>query len=206
MAKFGLSQPVRRIEDPRLLTGRGRYTDDVPAPAGALRGYVLRSPHAHAAIRGMDTAAARAMPGVHGVFTAADLAAEGLGELPCTIPLKNRDGTPRAETPRFALASDLVRHVGDPVAFVVADSLQAAKDAAEAIVVDYDVKPSATDLATAAEPGQPQVWHTAPNNTAFDWEAGDKARTDALFAEAAHVSRLSVVNNRIVVASMEGRA
>jgi carbon-monoxide dehydrogenase large subunit len=206
MAKFGLSQPVRRIEDPRLLTGRGRYTDDVPAPAGTLRGYVLRSPHAHAAIRGMDTRAALAMPGVHGVFTAADLAAEGLGELPCTIPLKNRDGTPRAETPRFALAGEVVRHVGDPVAFVVAETVQAAKDAAEAIVVDYDVKASATDLATAAEPGQPQVWATAPNNTAFDWEAGDKAKTDALFASAAHVSRLSVINNRIVVASMEGRA
>ncbi|MDW8398245.1 MAG: xanthine dehydrogenase family protein molybdopterin-binding subunit [Acetobacteraceae bacterium] len=206
MAKFGLSQPVRRIEDPRLLTGRGRYTDDVPAPAGALRGYVLRSPHAHAAIRGIETAAARAMPGVHAVFTAADLAAEGLGELPCTIPLANRDGTPRAETPRFALASDLVRHVGDPVAFVVAETLQAAKDAAEAIAVDYEVRESATDLATATEPGRPQVWHTAPNNIAFDWEAGDKARTDALFTQAAHVSRLSVINNRIVVASMEGRA
>ncbi|MCS6931799.1 MAG: xanthine dehydrogenase family protein molybdopterin-binding subunit [Acetobacteraceae bacterium] len=206
MAKFGLSQPVRRIEDPRLLTGRGRYTDDVPAPAGALRGYVLRSPHAHAAIRGIETAAARAMPGVHAVFTAADLAAEGLGELPCTIPLANRDGTPRAETPRFALASDLVRHVGDPVAFVVAETLQAAKDAAEAIAVDYEVRDSATDLATATEPGRPQVWHTAPNNIAFDWEAGDKARTDALFTQAAHVSRLSVINNRIVVASMEGRA
>ncbi|MCX7683669.1 MAG: xanthine dehydrogenase family protein molybdopterin-binding subunit [Acetobacteraceae bacterium] len=206
MARFGLSQPVRRIEDPRLLTGRGRYTDDVPAPAGALRGYVLRSPHAHAAIRGIETAAARAMPGVHAVFTAADLAAEGLGELPCTIPLANRDGTPRAETPRFALASEVVRHVGDPVAFVVAETLQAAKDAAEAIAVDYEVRDSATDLATATEPGRPQVWHTAPNNIAFDWEAGDKARTDALFTQAAHVSRLSVINNRIVVASMEGRA
>ncbi|MFN7634379.1 MAG: xanthine dehydrogenase family protein molybdopterin-binding subunit, partial [Acetobacteraceae bacterium] len=133
MAKFGLSQPVRRIEDPRLLMGRGRYTDDVPAPEGTLRGHVLRSPHAHAAIRGIDTRAARAMPGVQGIYTAADLAAEGLGELPCAIPLKNRDGTPRAETPRFALAADVVRHVGDPVAFVVADTVQAAKDAADAI-------------------------------------------------------------------------
>jgi len=205
MAKFGLSQPVRRIEDPRLLTGRGRYTDDIPA-AGALRGYVLRSPHAHARIRSIDTTAARALPGVRAIFTAADLAAEGLGELPCTIPLTNRDGTPRAETPRYALAAEVVRHVGDPVAFVVADSLQAAKDAAEAIAVDYEVLDSTTDLATAAEPGRPQVWHTAPNNIAFDWEMGDKARTDALFARAAHITRLSVVNNRIVVASMEGRA
>src|SRR3712207_460602 len=110
MAKFGLSQSVRRIEDPRLLQGRGRYTDDISLP-GEAHAAILRSPHAHARILRIDVAAARAMPGVLGVFTAQDLREEGLGEIPCAIPLKNRDGTPRAETPRMALAEDRVRHV-----------------------------------------------------------------------------------------------
>ena len=205
MPKFGLSQNVRRIEDPRLLKGGGRYTDDI-AVAGQTAGYVLRSPHAHARILSIDTSVARAMPGVLAVITAADWKAEGLGEIPCAVPLKNRDGTPRSETTRGALAEDVVRHVGDPVAFIVAETLKLAKDAAEAVVVDYDVLPAATDLATAHLPGAPQVWHTAPGNICFDWEAGDAAKTEALIAEAAHVTRLTVVNNRVVVASMEGRA
>ncbi|WP_188897891.1 xanthine dehydrogenase family protein molybdopterin-binding subunit [Caldovatus sediminis] len=205
MAKFGLSQPVRRIEDPRLLLGRGRYTDDIALP-GQAHGVVLRSPHAHARILRIDTAAAAALPGVLGVFTAKDLRAEGLGELPCAIPLRNADGTPRADTPHYALAEDRVRYVGDPVAFVVAETAKAARDAAEAVEVDYEVLPSVTDLATATEPGQPQVWDAARNNVCFDWEAGDRAKADALFAQAAHVTRLRVVNNRVVVASMEARA
>jgi carbon-monoxide dehydrogenase large subunit len=203
MTKFGLSQSVRRVEDPRLLRGQGRYTDDISLPNQAI-GYVLRSPHAHAKLKSIDTAAARGMPGVLGIYTGADLAAAGLGDLPCQIPMKNRDGSDRAEAPRMALATDTVRHVGDPVAFVVAESFAAAKDAAEAVLVDYDILPSATDLATA-EKGPP-VWPAAPNNVVFDWEVGDKAKADALFKSAAHVSRLTVVNNRIVVASMEARA
>ncbi|MBX6373730.1 MAG: xanthine dehydrogenase family protein molybdopterin-binding subunit [Acetobacteraceae bacterium] len=205
MAKFGLSQPVRRIEDPRLLLGRGRFTDDIALP-GQAYGVVLRSPHAHARILRIDTAAASALPGVLGVFTAKDLREEGLGELPCTVPLKNTDGTPRAETPRYALAEDRVRHVGDPVAFVVAETSKAARDAAEAIEVDYEILPAITDLAVATEPGQPQVWDAAKNNVCFDWDAGDKAKADELFAKAAHVTRLRVVNNRIIVSSMEARA
>jgi carbon-monoxide dehydrogenase large subunit len=205
MAKFGLSQSVRRVEDPRLLTGNGLYTDDIGLPGQAL-GVVLRSPHAHARITALDTAPAMAIPGVLAVITGADLEAAGLGPVPCVIPLKNRDGSPRADTPRLALATDTVRHVGDPVAFVVAETMQAARDGAEAIGVEYDVLPAATDLATAHEPGTPQVWDGAPGNIAFDWEAGDKAKTDAAFARAAHVTRLTVVNNRVVVASMEARA
>ncbi|MDW8314359.1 MAG: xanthine dehydrogenase family protein molybdopterin-binding subunit [Rhodovarius sp.] len=205
MAKFGLSQSVRRVEDPRLLVGAGRYTDDIALP-GQAYGVVLRSPHAHARIRSIDTTAARAMPGVLLVLTGADLAAAGVGELPCTIPLKNRDGTPRADTPRLPLATDRVRHVGDPVAFIVAETLEQARDAAEAVVVDYEPLPAATDLATAWQPGAPQIWPHAPNNICFDWETGDAAATDAAFAEAAHITRLTVVNNRVVVASMEGRA
>ena len=205
MAKFGLSQSVRRVEDPRLLTGNGRYTDDIGLP-GQAHGVVLRSPHAHARITALDTAPALAIPGVLAVITGRDLEAAGLGPVPCVIPLKNKDGSPRADTPRLALATDTVRHVGDPVAFVVADTPQAARDGAEAIGVDYAILPAATDLATAHEAGTPQVWASAPGNIAFDWEAGDKAATDAAFARAAHVTRLTVVNNRVVVASMEARA
>lgn len=205
MAKFGLSQSVRRIEDPRLLQGKGRYTDDISV-AGQTHGVVLRSPHAHARILRIGTEAAKAVPGVLAVITHADLAAEGIGDVPCVIPLKNTDGSDRAQTPRPALANGVVRHVGDPVAFVVGETPQAARDGAEAIEVEYEVLPAATDLATATEAGQPQVWDGAPGNVAFRWDAGDKAKTDALFAQAAHVSRLTVVNNRVVVASMEGRA
>ncbi len=205
MAKFGLSQSVRRVEDPRLLLGHGRYTADIAA-AGQAVGHVLRSPQAHARIVSIDTTAARAMPGVLAIYTSADWEAQGLGEIPCAIPLMNRDGSPRSETTRGALAKDVVRHVGDPLAFIVAETPEAARDAAEAVEVDYDQIPAATDLATAHLPGAPQVWSTAPNNICFDWEAGDRAATDAAFAEAAHVTRLTVVNNRVVVASMEGRA
>jgi len=205
MTKFGLAQPVRRVEDPRLLKGDGRYTDDF-TPAGTLRGVVLRSPHAAAKIRAIDTAAAKQVPGVLAVYTHADLAADGIGGLPCLVPLKNRDGSPMHLPPHPVLAQGAVRHVGDPVAFIVAETVQAARDAAEAVTVDYDTLPSATDLATATDAGQPQVWEGAPNNICFDWEAGDKAKADDLFKQAAHVTRLTVVNNRVVVASMEARA
>jgi len=205
MPKFGLSQSIRRVEDPRLLTGRGRYTDDVAVP-GQAQGYVLRSPHAHARIRAISTAKARAMPGVLGIWTGADLAAAGLGYLPCLTPLKNRDGSMSVETPRRALAEDTVRHVGDPVAFIVAETHQQARDAAEAVEVEYEVLPAVTDLAIATEPGQPLVWPAAANNICFDWEAGDAEKTEALIRSAAHVARLKVVNNRVVVASMEPRA
>lgn len=205
MAKFGLSQSIRRVEDPRLLKGDGRYTADIELP-GQTQAYVLRSPHAHAKILSLDTAVAKAMPGVLAVITGADLVAMGVGEVPCVIPLKNADGSPRGDTPRLPLATDTVRHVGDPVVFVVAESTEQARDAAEAVMIDYAVLPSATDLATAHEPGAPAVWPGVANNTVFDWEAGDRAATDALFGKAAHVTRLTVVNNRVVVASMEGRA
>ncbi len=204
MSKFGLAQPVRRVEDPRLLKGTGRYTDDISLP-DQLYGVFVRSPHAHAKILGLDISAAVETPGVRAVYTGADLQADGIGELPCTVSLKNRDGSQRADTPRLPLATDTVRHVGDPVAFVVAATLQAARDGAEAVIVDYDTLPSVTDLATVRDAGQPQVWGDAQNNTCFDWAVGDKAKNDALFASAAHVTQLTVVNNRIVVASMETR-
>ena len=205
MAKFGLSQSVRRVEDPRLLLGQGRYTDDI-ALDGQAHGYLLRSPHAHAGILGIDAADAKAMPGVLAIMTGADLLAMGVGELPCAIPMKNSDGTDRANTLHMPLATDAVRHVGDPVAFIIAETLEQARDAGEAVMVDYDILPSVTDLAVAGEAGQPQIWPAAANNTVFDWDVGDKARVDGLIAGAAHVTRLTVINNRVVVSSMEGRA
>ena len=205
MTKFGIAQNVRRVEDPRLLIGGGRYTDDIQLPGEAIA-TVLRSPHAAARIITMDADAARAMPGVLAVYTGADLQADGIGGIPCGVSIKNRDGSSRADVPHHALASGAVRHVGDPVAFIVAETHQAARDAAEAVFVEYDILPSVTDLGATLDAGSPAVWDSVPGNMAFDWEVGDRARVDSLFDSAAHVTRLTVVNNRIVVASLEARA
>jgi carbon-monoxide dehydrogenase large subunit len=203
--KFGIAQPIRRVEDPRLLKGAGRYTDDIVLP-GMLFGLVLRSPHAAATITHLDTTAATKLPGVAAVYTAADLAAEGLGPLPCAALVENRDGSPQAAPPHPVLAETTVRHVGDPVAFIVAETIQQARDAAETIVVDYDILPSITDLSTAMDKGNTLVWPDVPHNLAFDWEIGDRSATQAEFAKAAHVTKLTIVNNRIIVNSIEARA
>jgi carbon-monoxide dehydrogenase large subunit len=205
MTKFGLAQPVRRVEDPRLLKGAGSYADDV-TPPGALTGVVLRSPHAAARIVSIDTSAARAVPGVHAVYTIADLDADGIGELPCAALVKNRDGSDCHNPGHPVLARGVVRHSGDPVAFIVADSNAIGRDAAELIAVEYESLPSITDLATALDDAAPRVWPEVANNQVFDWDIGQKDKTDELFAQAAHVTSLTVVNNRIVVASMEARA
>lgn len=205
MTKFGIAQNVRRVEDPRLLIGGGRYTDDIQLPGEAIA-TVLRSPHAAARIISMDADAARAMPGVLAVYTGADLQADSIGGIPCGVPIKNRDGSSRADVPHHALAIGAVRHVGDPVAFIVAETHQAARDAAEAVFVEYEILPSVTDLGATLDAGSPAVWDSVPGNMAFDWEVGDRARVDGLFDGAAHVTRLTVVNNRIVVASLEARA
>ena len=203
--KFGLAQPVRRVEDPRLLKGNGRYTDDIALP-GMLVGLVVRSPHAAAKILSLDVAAAQAVPGVHAVYTAVDLAADKIGGLPCAAPVQNKDGTDMVAPPHPVLADGMVRHVGDPIAFVVADTMQAARDAAERIAADYDMLASSTDLAATTNADAALVWPQAPGNICFDWDIGDKAATDAAFAQAAHVTRLTIVNNRIVVSSIEARA
>jgi len=205
MTQFGVAQPVRRVEDPRLLKGNGAYTDDI-TPAGALYGVVLRSPHAAARITSIDTEAAKATPGVRAVYTSADLKADKIGNLPCLVQLDNRDGSKGVLPPHPVLADGTVRHVGDPVAFIVAENPRAARDGAEAVMVEYDTLPSITDLATALDAGATQVWPEAPGNVAFDWETGQKAETEALFQSAAHVTRLTVVNNRVIVNSMEARA
>lgn len=205
VTKFGIAQPVRRVEDPRLLQGRGRYVDDF-APEGVLHAVVLRSPYAAARITRVDAAEARAMPGVHAVYTGADIVAAGLGGIGCALPMSNKDGSPRHDPPRPVLVADAVRHVGDPVALIVADTLEAARDAAEAVLVDYDSLAAVADPEAALADGAPLVWHDAARNTCFDWTTGNAAATDAAFAEAAHVTKLKVINNRVVVASMEARA
>ena len=205
MAKFGIGDSVRRLEDPRLLTGGGRYTDDTKLSAPAARAYVLRSPHAHADIRSIETAAAKKASGVLAVFTGADVEKEGFGDVPCLVPLDNRDGTPRADTSRPMLAKDRVRHVGDPVALVVAETLEQARDAAELIEVAYAPRPHTVGTYESAQPGAPLVHDHIPNNIVFDWAMGDQAATEAAFKKADKVVKLQIVNQRLVVNSMEPR-
>ncbi|TMJ25381.1 MAG: xanthine dehydrogenase family protein molybdopterin-binding subunit [Alphaproteobacteria bacterium] len=204
--KFGIGQPVRREEDLRLITGGGRYTDDISLPRMAYA-VVLRSPLAHAQIKRIDAAAARKIPGVLLVLTGEDVRADGLGDVPCTVPLVNRDGSPRHDTPRPVLAQEKVRHVGEPVALVVAETLIAARDAAESMAVDYDPLPAVTELKDAIAPGAPQLFEHIPGNVVFDWDndTSNTGATTAAFATAAHTVALDLINNRIVVNSMEPR-
>jgi carbon-monoxide dehydrogenase large subunit len=192
----------RRVEDARFLTGEGRYVADL-IPAGALHGVALRSPHAHARVVSVDAAAARGMPGVSLVLTGADLAAEGIGPLPCPAVVATIG--PLVVPARHALARDAVKHVGEPVAFVVADTPAQARDAAEAILVDYEVLPAVVDSRAALAPGAPQLWPEAPGNRAFRFERGDRAATEAGFAAATRVIELDLVNHRVHAAPIEPR-
>src|SRR6478736_6628606 len=205
LQKFGVGQPVRRKEDDTLVRGQGKYTDDFNLP-GQAYAWMVRSTHAHGILRGIDTSAARTMPGVLGVWTGADLAASNYGPYTCGLPLKNRDGTPLLQTNRTALMTDKVRYVGDPVAFVVAETLAQARDAAEAVVVDIDPLPAVTEPEEAAKPGAPQLYDHIPNNVALDYHYGDTAKVEAAFASAAHVTKLDIVNTRVAVVAMEPRA
>ena len=198
-----------RVEDDPLLRGEGCYTDDLTLP-GQTHACVLRSPHAHARITGIDTGAARAMPGVLAVLTHADLAAANIGRLPCLPPLKSRDGSDRREPLRHALARDTVRHVGDPVAFVVAETAAQARDAGDLVSVDYDALPAVSDARAALAAGAPQLGADIPGNCAFDWETGgetgDGARTEALFRSAHRVVSLTAYNQRLIGNPLETRA
>jgi carbon-monoxide dehydrogenase large subunit len=205
MVKFGVGQGVPRWEDPRLLRGGGRYSDDLNRP-GQAYGHVLRSPHAHARIDGIDTAAAKAAPGVLAVYTGEDIAAAGLGDIPCAVPRQRADGSPMFTPPHPALKRDRVRLVGDYVAFVVAGTADQARDAAELIVVDYTALPSVTATADAVADGAPALWDECPDNVCFVFEIGDKAAVEAAFAGAHHVTRLDLDVNRIAVTPMEPRA
>src|SRR5215204_4360288 len=180
MGEFAVGQGVPRFEDPRLLRGGGRYVDDVVLPGMAF-GYVLRSPHAHARIRSIDTAAANSTPGVLTVLTGADWQASGFGDLPVPGGMKRRDGSAMYRSPYPALVKDHVRWVGDYVAFVVAESYRQAMDAAELIAVDYEPLPAIVSTADATAPGAPRVWDDCTDNICFVHQAGDKAATDAAF-------------------------
>ena len=202
--KYGVGQSVRRVEDKRLITGHGRYADDVNLARQAYA-HVLRSPHAHARIKKIDAKAALAAPGVLAVLTAADVEADGLGSLPCQAPVNNRDGSACAQPPHPLLATDKARYVGDAVAFIVAETPSQARDAAELVNVDYEVLKAAVDLSAALKPGAALVWDDVKGNLCADWHQGDKAKCDAAFAKAHHVTKIDIVNNRVVVASMEPR-
>lgn len=204
MGRFGAGQAVRRLEDQRFLTGTGRYTDDIDLP-GQARGQVLRSPYAHARIRATDTTAAKAAPGVLAVLTAADLNAAGIGDIPVSFSPQNRDGSPTLPPRRPVLADGRVLHVGEAVAFVVAETETQARDAAELIAVDYEPLDAVAFPDAAIKEGAPQLWDHLPGNLAFDWELGDAAATEAAFAAAAEVVALDLVNNRVVPTPLEPR-
>jgi aerobic carbon-monoxide dehydrogenase large subunit len=204
MGEFAIGQPVPRFEDPRLVKGGGRYVADMVFPGMAF-GYVLRSPHAHARIRSIDTSKAKAAPGVLAVLTGTDYKAAGFGDLPVPGGLKRRDGAPGYK-PRYpALVEDRVRMIGDYVAFVVADTYYQAVDASELIEIDYEPLPPIVSTGDAVEPGVPLVWDDCPNNIGFIQVEGNKEATDAAFASAAHVVKHHFVINRVTAACMEPR-
>jgi carbon-monoxide dehydrogenase large subunit len=203
LTKFGVGQPVRRSEDPKLVRGEGSYTDDVSRP-GQAYAVIVRSREPHGVIRSIDTAAAKAMPGVLAIYTSGDLTT--YGPLKCNMPLKSRDGSPIRYTPRPALAADKVRFVGDPVACVVAETVAQAKDAAEAVAVNIEPLPVVLKPADAVKPGAPPVFDAVPNNVALDYHFGDAAKVAEAFAKAKHVTRLETSNQRMVVNAMEPRA
>jgi carbon-monoxide dehydrogenase large subunit len=203
MAQFGISQPMLRLEDPALLMGEGQFVDDL-MPEGLAHAYVLRSPYAHADVTSVDAAAARAMPGVLAVYTGADVSA--LGDIPTLAFPKMKEGTEYQHHGQQVLARGRVRYRGEPVAFVVAESRDQAHDAAEAIDVEYSALPVVTDAKACTLPGAPQIWDNAPGNVAFDFVLGDEQATNAGIANAAHVVKLDVINNRVVLNAIETRA
>jgi carbon-monoxide dehydrogenase large subunit len=198
-----IGQAIRRKEDVRFLTGNGLYTNDVNV-SHATHAYFLRSPHAHANIRSIDTTRAKAAPGVVAIFTGADLT--GINGLPCGWLITSTDGKPMAEPPRPLLAQGKVRYVGDGVALVIAETIDQAKDAAELIEVDYEPLPAVVNPVDCMKPGAPQLHESAPANKCYTWGIGDKAATDAGFAKAAHVTKLDIVNNRLIPNAIEPRA
>jgi aerobic carbon-monoxide dehydrogenase large subunit len=202
MGEFGIGASVRRKEDFRFLTGKGTYTDDINRP-DQLHAYLLRSPHAHAELVAITKSEAVRAPGVVAIFTGDDLKTGGL---PCGWLVTSKDGTPMVEPPRPLLAQGKVRHVGDPIAVVVAETREQAKDAAELIQVRYKELPAVVASDEAIKPGRPQLFDGAANNLCFDWHIGDKAAVDAAFARAHHITRLDLVNNRLVSNPMEPRA
>jgi carbon-monoxide dehydrogenase large subunit len=205
MTENGIGAAVRRKEDQRFITGRGQYVDDINRPHQVYAS-IVRSPIPHGKIKKIDVDAAKATPGVVAVFTGADMAADGVGGLPCGWGVNNKDGSPMVEPAHPALATDVVRYVGDQVAVVVAESKAIARDAAELIEIDCDVLPSVADLEAASAKGAPIVWDDAKGNICFDWEIGDKEATDTAFSDADQVVSIDIINNRLIANAMEPRA
>ena len=201
---FGISQPVRRREDARFLTGHGRFADDIDVPGQTYAAFV-RSDHAHGVLRAIDTSVALKQPGVLAVFTGEDLRRAGVGFIR-RIALKGFELGTTLDTPRPGLAQDRVRHVGEPVAMVVAETFTQASDAATLVRVDIDPLPTVTDVSEAVAPGAPVIWPDAPDNVAIRWQTGDPGAVDAAFANAAHVTRLKLVNTRVFANPIEPRA
>jgi carbon-monoxide dehydrogenase large subunit len=204
MGEFAIGQSVLRREDPRLLRGQGRFFDDLKL-ADQLHAAIVRSPHAHADITGIDTRAALQMPGVHAVLTGADYRGDGLGSLPSMAAYQRRGGGPMFLPPRPAIAFDRVMHIGYPVAVVVADALDQARDAAERVVVEYEPRPGVVSARDAFAPDAPQLYDGCPNNEAYFYQAGDKAKVDTAFAVAAHVVEQRLIINRVTANPIEPR-
>src|SRR5262245_19910941 len=205
MSATGIGAAVRRKEDQRFITGRGHFTDDVNRP-GQVFAVFVRSPHAHATIKAIDAKAAASRPGVLAVLTGAQLAGDKIGNLICGWMIHSKDGSPMKMAPHPAIAHGKACYVGDPVAVVVAETLSQAKDAAEAVKVDYTVLPSVTDPGKAQGKSAPQIHEVAPGNTIYQWHLGDAKAVDAAINSAKHVTRLDIVNNRLVPNAIEPRA
>jgi carbon-monoxide dehydrogenase large subunit len=205
MSQTTIGTSVPRLEDQRFITGRGTYTDDIVRP-GQVQAYVVRASASHGLLRRLDVAAARAAPGVVDVITGAEMRADGIGDLPCGWMTTNIDGTPMFAPQHPVIAVDRIRYVGEPLAVIVAESLHAARDAAELVEVDIEDLPAVGTLERACEPDAPQIWDGAPGNQGFHWHMGDRAAVEAAFAGAAHVAKLDLVNNRLVCNAMEPRA
>jgi carbon-monoxide dehydrogenase large subunit len=205
MAATGIGAPVRRKEDHRFITGKGHYTDDINRP-GQSYAYFVRSPHAHAVIKRIDAGSARVMPGVLAVLTGEDLATDKVGNLICGWMVNSKDGSPMKMAPHPAIARDKVNYVGDAVVVVLAETLPQAMDAAEKVRVDYEVLPAVANPAKAQVPGAPQIHEAVPRNTIYEWELGDAAAVESAFRNARHVTKLDLVNNRLVPNAIEPRA
>jgi carbon-monoxide dehydrogenase large subunit len=204
MGKFGIGQPVTRLEDRRLLRGGGRFHEDVNLP-GQAHAVLVRSMHAHARLRAIETEAARRAPGVVAVFTGADLARDGLGTMQMTLKRRRPDGSPMFAPPHRGLSVERARYVGDPLVLVIAETRAQAEDAADLVRIDYEPLPAVTDTAGAAAPGSPAVWDECPDNVSNLFEAGDRAATEAAFARAAHVVRRRYVITRVHAQYLETR-
>ncbi len=204
MSATGIGARVKRVEDQRFITGMGHYTDDVNRE-GQTYAYFLRSPHAHARIKGINAKGATDMDGVHAVYTGEDLTADAIGPLPCGWMIHSKDGSPMITPGHPCLAQGKVRYVGDPVCVIIANTMELARDAAERIDVDYEVLPAVVDVSASQASGV-AVHEEAPRNTAYEWEIGEKADVEAAFAKAHHITRIDLHNNRLVPNPMEPRA